>query len=222
MKLQEKSHANPVPAKPLFHPENAGCLHGVYNPYWMSRFLNPGGGQSESNRHTVTWMPTTQSGTGGGITLKNKILLAFAISLFFFWIGSGFEVPAPPPAEVGPENATVDRQAGFAENPTPGLVREVTAYNVGVRGQTSGRPCLGATGKNLCRLVAQGLKVCAANFVDHETILNIEGYGECVVLDRMHRRFAHRVDIAMRKDEVDRALEFGIQRRLVEVKPVRP
>jgi hypothetical protein len=44
---------------------------------------------------------------------------------------------------------------------------------------------------------AQGLKVCAANFVDHETNLNIEGYGECVVLDRMNRRFAHRVDIAV-------------------------
>jgi hypothetical protein len=41
-------------------------------------------------------------------------------------------------------------------------------------------------------------------------------------LDRMNRRFAHRVDIAMRKDEVDRALEFGIQRRYVEVKPGRP
>jgi len=38
----------------------------------------------------------------------------------------------------------------------------------------------------------------------------------------MNRRFAHRVDIAMRKDEVDRALGFGIQRRYVEVKPGRP
>ena len=154
--------------------------------------------------------------------MKNNILLAFAIAVIIFWLGSGIEAPAPVTSGVGSEVLTVDRQAGFVENPNPGLVREVTAYNVGVRGQTSGRPCLGATGKNLCRLVAQGRKVCAANFVDHETILNIEGYGECVVLDRMHRRFAHRVDIAMRKDEVDRALEFGIQRRLVEVIPVRP
>ena len=158
--------------------------------------------------------------------MKNKILLAFPIAVIFLWIGSGIdwigsgiEVPAPPTSGVGSEFMTVDSQAGFVENPSPGLVREVTAYNVGVRGQTSGRPCIGATGENLCRLVAQGLKVCAANFVDHETILNIEGYGECIVLDRMNRRFAHRVDIAMRKDEVDRALEFGIQRRLVEVKP---
>jgi 3D (Asp-Asp-Asp) domain-containing protein len=55
-----------------------------------------------------------------------------------------------------------------------------------------------------------------------ETILHIEGFGECVVLDRVNRRFAHRVDIAMRKDEVGRALEFGVQRRYVEVKPGHP
>jgi len=154
--------------------------------------------------------------------MKNKIVLAFATALILLSIGSSIEVPSPPGSGVVSEIMTVDRQAGFVENPTPGLVREVTAYNVGVRGQTSGRPCIGATGENLCLLVVQGRKICAANFVDPETILNIEGYGECVVLDRMNRRFAHRVDIAMRKNEVDRAIEFGIQRRHVEVKPKYP
>jgi 3D (Asp-Asp-Asp) domain-containing protein len=43
----------------------------------------------------------------------------------------------------------------------------------------------------------------------------IEEIGACVVLDRMHRRFAHRVDVAMREHEVDEALEFGRQRRIV-------
>jgi hypothetical protein len=38
----------------------------------------------------------------------------------------------------------------------------------------------------------------------------------------MNRRFAHRVDIAMRKNEVDRAIEFGVQRRDGEVKLERP
>src|SRR5512134_82627 len=136
--------------------------------------------------------------------MKRKILLAFVIALYLFLRGSGTDIPAPLTGR------------------TLGLVREVSAYNVGVRGQTNDEPCIGATGENLCRLVARGLKVCAANFVDPETILHIEGYGECVVLDRMHRRFAHRVDIAMRTDEVDKALEFGIQQRYVEVKPGRP
>jgi 3D (Asp-Asp-Asp) domain-containing protein len=154
--------------------------------------------------------------------MRKTILLTFVIAVVFLWKGSRIDVPAPLTPWVGSEIMTVDNQAGFVENPTAGLVREVTAYNVGVRVQTGDDPCIGATGQNLCRLVARGLKICAANFVNPETILNIEGYGECVVLDRMNRRFEHRVDIAMRKDEVDRALEFGIQRRYVEVKLGRP
>ena len=154
--------------------------------------------------------------------MKNTIRLPFMIAVVFLWMGSGIYVAAPLTQGVGPEIATVVTPAGFAQNPVPGSVREVTAYNVGVKRQTDDTPCLGATGENLCRLVARGLKVCAANFVAPETILNIEGYGECVVLDRTNRRFAHRVDIAMRKDEADRALEFGIQRRYVEVRPGRP
>lgn len=150
--------------------------------------------------------------------MKKTTLLTFVIAVVILWMGSGNNVNAPLTPGVGSEIVTVDDLAGwFVEKPTPGLVREVTAYNVGRRRQTSDKPCIGATGQNLCRLVARGLKVCAANFVDPETILNIEGYGECIVLDRMHRRFAHRVDIAMRKDEVDKAVEFGIQRRHVEV-----
>jgi len=151
--------------------------------------------------------------------MKKTILLTFVIAVAFLW---GIEMTAPPAPGVGSEILTVDSQAGFVENAIPGRVREVTAYNVGMRGQTSKKPCIGATGHNLCRLVAQGHKICAANFVDSETILNIEGYGECVVLDRLNRRFAHRVDIAMRKDEVRKALEFGIQRRHVEEKPGHP
>ena len=153
--------------------------------------------------------------------MKRTILLAFVIAVVFL-IRSRTYVPSPPPPGAGPVIMTVHHQAGFVENPTPGLVREVTAYNVGVRGQTGDDPCTGSTGEDLCRLVARGLKVCAANFVALETILNIEGYGECVVLDRMNRRFAHRVDIAMRKDEVVRALEFGVQHRYVEVRQEDP
>lgn len=160
------------------------------------------------------------------MAMKKPILLTLVIAMAFLWMGFGIETPAPliqgTGSEIGSGIIPVVNQAGIAGIPTLGLVREVTAYNVGVRGQTSDEPCIGATGQNLCRLVAQGLKICAANFVDPETILHIEGYGKCVVLDRMHRRFAHRVDIAMREDEVDKAIEFGIQRRYVEVKPGRP
>jgi 3D (Asp-Asp-Asp) domain-containing protein len=149
--------------------------------------------------------------------MKRTILLAFVIAAVFLCIGSRTDVPALIAPEVGPGFMTVGNRAGSVESPTAGFVREVTAYNVGVREQTGDDPCIGAMGHNLCSLVAQGLKVCAANFVDPETILHIEGYGECVVLDRMHRRFAHRVDVAMKENEVGKALEFGLQQRYVEV-----
>ncbi len=154
--------------------------------------------------------------------MKKAILLAFVIAVALLWMGSKISVTAPITPGAGSAIMAADNRVGSIESPIPGLVREVTAYNVGRRRQTSDEPCIGATGQNLCRLVAQGLKICAANFVDPETILHIEGYGECVVLDRMNRRFAHRVDIAMRTDEVDKALEFGVQRRHVAVKPGRP
>jgi 3D (Asp-Asp-Asp) domain-containing protein len=154
--------------------------------------------------------------------MKRTILPAFVIAAVFLCIGSGTDVPALIAPGVGPGIMTVGNPAGSVGSPTAGLVREVTAYNVGVREQTGDDPCIGAMGHDLCRLVARGLKVCAANFVDPETILHVEGYGECVVLDRMNRRFAHRVDIAMKENEVDKALEFGLQQRYVEVKTGLP
>lgn len=154
--------------------------------------------------------------------MRKTILLAFVVAVIFGGMKSIIDVPAPPAPGAVSEILAVDNPSGFVDNPTAGFIREVTAYNVGVRGQTSEEPCVGATGQNLCRLVARGLQVCAANFVPLGSILKIEEYGICIVLDRMHRRFDQRVDIAMRTDEVDRALEFGIQRRYVEVKPGGP
>jgi len=155
--------------------------------------------------------------------VKKTIPIIFLIAVGFLWMESGIDVAFPVAQGGGPQITKVATRAGFARNhKAPGRVREVTAYNVGVKEQTNDEPCLGATGENLCRLVARGLKVCAANFVAPKTILHIEGYGECVVLDRMNRRFAHRVDIAMRGDEGDKAREFGVQRRHVKVKPVEP
>jgi 3D (Asp-Asp-Asp) domain-containing protein len=154
--------------------------------------------------------------------MKKTVLLAISIAVLLLSMGSRVDVPAMPTPLVAQKIMTDAVRGAFAKKPATGRVREVTAYNVGVRGQTNDDPCTGATGENLCRLVTRGLKVCAANFVEPKTVLHIEGYGECVVLDRMNRRFAHRVDIAMSKDEVDRALAFGIQRRHVEVKYGRP
>lgn len=95
--------------------------------------------------------------------------------------------------------------------------RYVTAYNVGVVAQTDNTPCIGASGDDLCELVAQGIKVCAANFVPLGTHLEIEGFGTCKVLDRMNVRYTSRVDIAMGANEIAQAKEFGLKRKKVAI-----
>ena len=89
-------------------------------------------------------------------------------------------------------------------------IRKVTAYNL-VEGQTDKDPCIGAANVNICNLVAAGELICAANFVPFYTVLEIEGIGRCLVLDRMNSRYPDYVDIAFPADQVDEALEFGVK-----------
>jgi len=98
-----------------------------------------------------------------------------------------------------------------------GTIREISAYNVGDINQCYGNPCQSANGENICLAVASNYSRCAANFVPFGTRLLIEHYGECLVTDRMNSRYPQRVDIAMRLDEKERALKFGIQKRKVSI-----
>ena len=146
--------------------------------------------------------------------MKKDHLIAvwITITLSLIWVG------IRPVASSSTDTAKEVREEVVAAGKRiAGIVREVTAYNVGVKEQTSDTPCIGAGGHDLCWLTTR-MKVCAANFVPLGTILEIEKVGECVVLDRMHRRFPHRVDIAMRDHETREAREFGLQRRVVQVK----
>ena len=153
--------------------------------------------------------------------MKNRsILLAIgiAVAILSFWLENPVDTRVSHAPGTVPAIIAADNGAGFERVRLAGIVREVTAYNVGVREQTSDDPCIGAAGQDLCRLVGEGRSVCAANFVALGTVLRIAEYGECVVLDRMNPRFAHRVDIAMKEDAVEEALEFGLKKRVVEVK----
>ncbi len=93
----------------------------------------------------------------------------------------------------------------------------ITAYNVGVVAQTDNTPCIGASGDNLCKMVAQGQNVCAANFVRLGTYLEIENIGKCIVLDRMNARYNNayppRIDFAMGPNEIAQAKQFGLKYR---------
>jgi 3D (Asp-Asp-Asp) domain-containing protein len=150
--------------------------------------------------------------------MKKSLLLAIGIAAMFLWMGNGAVFPERKASGNLPAAATVGPNASFVEKKIAGIPREVTAYNVGVRAQTSESPCIGAGGHNLCELLERGVKVCAANFVPLGTVLKVEEHGEYVVLDRTHRRFSHRVDIAMREGEIRKALEFGLQKLIVEAK----
>lgn len=97
------------------------------------------------------------------------------------------------------------------------VIREVSAYNVGVVAQNDDTPCIPANGENICEAVRQGYKRCAANFVPLGTRLRIEGYGECLVVDRMNSRYKSRVDIAMAADQIAEARQWGVRKLKVEI-----
>ena len=94
--------------------------------------------------------------------------------------------------------------------------REVTMYNVGVPNQTDQSPCIGASGDNLCTIVAS-TRVCAANFVPLGSLLRIKGIGTCIVQDRMNSRYPQSVDIALPADKIKEARRFGRQLRDIAV-----
>jgi len=163
---------------------------------------------------------------------KRSLHLAIGIVVVFMFLWMGYRAGSPTSLApgiaqdvmtagqyfktAGQNIKKAEEEVARVGKKIAGIVRVVTAYNVGVREQTSDTPCIGASGRNLCELVERDVKVCAANFVPLGTILKIEEYGMCVVLDRLHRRHTHRVDIAMREDEIEEARQFGLQKRVVE------
>ncbi len=98
-------------------------------------------------------------------------------------------------------------------------VKGISAYNVGDIYQTDGSPCTAANGENICLALELGYKRCAANFVPFGTILEVSGFGQCLVTDRMNSRYQNHVDIAMKVSEKKEALKFG--RRKLEVKVIK-
>lgn len=110
-----------------------------------------------------------------------------------------------------PKNADKSYEVVFSKT------MPVTAYNTGDVNQCWGDPCISANGEDICMALDKGYKRCAANFVPLGTILNVEGFGQCLVTDRMNSRYHYRVDIAMKKDEYKEAREFGLKRLKIEV-----
>ena len=96
-------------------------------------------------------------------------------------------------------------------------VKGISAYNAGDPYQTDGNPCRSANGENICLALELGYKRCASNMVPFGTLLEIEGYGRCLVTDRMNSRFQNHVDIAMKASEKQAALQFGRRKLAVTI-----
>ncbi len=159
-----------------------------------------------------------------------RIIQAGGLIVCVFLLSLGMKTPPGPVHEMTRHAIerlypVPARSSGFCRlipiivnmEPLENRIRKVTAYNAGDLDQCSGDPCISASGENLCDTLVLGYQRCAANFVPLGTRLHIETLGEYVVVDRMHKRFGQRVDIAMKPDEKERARSFGVQRLRVTV-----
>ena len=90
----------------------------------------------------------------------------------------------------------------------------MTAYTLSVN-ETDDSPCIGAGNNNLCELrpilKKENKTICASRDLPLDTEIYIEGYGICVIKDRMNKRYlgTNRIDILM--DTKEEAINFGIR-----------
>lgn len=107
--------------------------------------------------------------------------------------------------------------------PHPWFVMEISAYT-GSKRETDSKPCRAANGTNICKRHNAGESLCGSNNFPFGTHLLIEGFGECVVVDRMNGRYQGNVDVFFGQDTDlinkplwHKAMKFGRQLRRVTV-----
>lgn len=89
-----------------------------------------------------------------------------------------------------------------------------TGYSLSVD-ETDENPCVGAGNNNLCELrpilKEEGRTICASRDLPLDTVIYIDGIGECIIKDRMNKKYkgTNRVDILF--DSKQEAINFGKQ-----------
>jgi len=136
---------------------------------------------------------------------SRNILIAIIITLFIAWGGLRAE------NNKGIEQTEQIKNELKRQKNDLGI-KKITAYNVGDINQTDDSPCISANGENICLALERGYKRCATNFLPFGTLIEIENYGICMITDRTNKRYTDRIDIAMKKNEYQRAINFGIQK----------
>jgi 3D (Asp-Asp-Asp) domain-containing protein len=146
-------------------------------------------------------------------------IVAGLIAAFLFWL-SLYTPLSPngdattPPDGPGPPQTAAEASTDpcTLEDVSCGREREISAFN-SVRSQTDSAPCVAASGIDICEMHEQGIRACASNGFAFGTRLYIETVGECVVVDRMHPRYPHRVDVHFGNDieSINQARAFGVR-----------
>lgn len=124
------------------------------------------------------------------------------VSAFFYSVNTAHSQPSAPIQEVEATAEDYERLCGLKEVECPNeKTVTVTAYTSRTS-ETDSTPCIGAYNNDICAMYAKGQKVCASNDYAKGTRLNVEGLGDCVVLDKMNRRYTGtgRVDWYFGKD----------------------
>jgi len=85
-----------------------------------------------------------------------------------------------------------------------------TGYSLSVD-ETDESPCIGAGNNNLCELKKK-TQICASRDLPLDTLIYIDGIGECVIKDRMNKRYkgTNRVDVLFNSKQ--EAINFGNKR----------
>lgn len=83
-----------------------------------------------------------------------------------------------------------------------------TAYTL-IEGETDSSPCIGAGNHNLCDIKKEEPNKCIAAHRTYalHTRINVEGIGECEILDRTSEKYGNRIDLVFNTRE--EALKFG-------------
>jgi len=107
------------------------------------------------------------------------------------------------------ENKVMPVTEEIEEQKTYDLSAEFSAYTLSAD-ETDENPCIGSRNLNLCVLKSLlKTKICASRDLPLDTLIDIEGIGQCVVLDHMNIRYKGTGNIDILMDTKDEANNFG-------------
>lgn len=128
-----------------------------------------------------------------------------------------FLYATPLNTQYGLENVTtsqIEPLESKIELYSPNDITTFTGYSLSVD-ETDGSPCIGAGNNNLCdlrpELKKDNITICASRDLPLDTLIYIDGIGECVIKDRMNKRYkgTNRIDVLF--DSKQEAINFGKQ-----------